>query len=381
MKKLLALLLLTSVLLCGCERWTDGSYNHVSPHPITDDQGGTANITVSNYNELLSAMDDMVQSGMEHGIFSIAKYDPTRISAHMETAAQYTRETNPMGAYAVEDITWELGTSGGQNAVAVDITYRYDRLELRNIRKVDSMESAKQAIFKALDDCASGVVLYVQSYVETDFEQLVDDYSDESPQTVMEKPQVVSTVYPRTGINRVVELKFSYQNSREALRNMQSQVSPVFAAARLYVAGDSSDTEKLSQLYAFLMERYEYRFETSITPTYSLLRHGVGDNKAFAKVYAAMCRQAGMECMVVTGTRAGEPWYWNLVKDGEHYFHVDLLQCNAQNAFRECTDSQMSGYVWDFSAYPASEDLPPEEVTEPVETTTPPSTEIPQENP
>ena len=45
------------------------------------------------------------------------------------------------------------------------------------------------------------------------------------------------------------------------------------------------------------MERYDYRIETSITPAYSLLRHGVGDSRAFAVVYAAMCQQAGLECL------------------------------------------------------------------------------------
>ena len=100
------------------------------------------------------------------------------------------------------------------------------------------------------------------------------------------------------------------------------------------------------------MERFDYKVETSITPAYSLLRHGVGDSRAFATVYAAMCRASGLECIVVTGTRSGEPWTWNIICQDGVYWHVDLLRCNEQGRFHKTEDSGMTGYVWDYSAYP-----------------------------
>ena len=210
----------------------------------------------------------------------------------------------------------------------------------------------------------------------------------------MEIPQVTEGIYG-SGPGRLVELTFTYQNGRDALRLMQSQVKPVFEAAELYVSGDAAARQKYSQLYAFLMERFDYKVETSITPAYSLLHHGVGDSRAFATVYAAMCRRAGLECMVVTGTRSGEPWVWNIIKMGEVYRHVDLLSCSAQGRFQERTDRELESYVWDYSAYPecpviwapeSSEPAQPQsqpspEETEPeVEETNPP-TEAPAESP
>ena len=32
---------------------------------------------------------------------------------------------------------------------------------------------------------------------------------------------------------------------------------------------------------------------------------------------------------------------------------MDLLRCSSTGGFREKTDGEMGGYVWDFSAYPA----------------------------
>ena len=124
------------------------------------------------------------------------------------------------------------------------------------------------------------------------------------------------------------------------------------------------------------MERATYEIQTSNTPSYSLLHHGVGDSRAFAVVYASMCRRAGLECRIVTGTRNGEPWTWNMVRDGELYFHVDLLRSSLSGGFREYTDGEMGGYVWDYSNYPAC-NLP----YVPLETETPAQTEsadIPQ---
>ena len=112
--------------------------------------------------------------------------------------------------------------------------------------------------------------------------------------------------------------------------------------------------EKYEKIFAFLMERLEeYQQETSLTPAYSLLLHGVGDTKAFAAVYSAICRSAKLECVVVTGTHSGEPWYWNIVCCDGVYYHVDLLKCKQLGRFMLETDGNMGGYVWDYSAYPA----------------------------
>ena len=157
---------------------------------------------------------------------------------------------------------------------------------------------------------------------------------------------------------------------------MQTQVRKVFDSAVLYVSGDGEDREKYAQLYSFLMERYDYKIETSITPSYSLLRHGVGDCKTFAVVYAAMCRLSGLECLVVSGTRAGEAWYWNIVRDGQRYFHVDLLRSAQVGKFVELTDGQMEGYVWDYSRFPECS----ADASEPPQTTETTDEELTQNN-
>ncbi len=366
-KRWLCVILSLCLCLSGCS-WMGGSYVSVEPHLERNVQTVTDGISAANYVQLVKALEDIIQSGTESATIHVGQYNQNLVAGNMEMAVRYAMKAYPIGAYAVESIKYEIGTKGGKPAIAVQIRYLRSRVELRSIRYVNGMEEAGEVIEEALRNCGPGVVMMVENFKNTDFAQLVSDYAEVYPQVVMEIPQVTAGVYPETGLNRVVELTFTYQTSRETLRQMQSQVTPVFDAAALYVSGEGADAQKYAQLYAFLMERFDYEITTSITPTYSLLRHGVGDNRAFALVYAAMCRLAGLECMTVTGTRNGEPWCWNIVSDNENYFHVDLLRCNQMGGFREFTDQDMSGYVWDYSAYPECKPLPPM-----VEQTPPPS--------
>ena len=352
MKHAVSIALILCLLLSGCDNWMDGSYVSITPHKEQQTPSEQGVVAISNMLELRSALEDMVERGETSRILSVEAYPKESLDSGIATAIHYITRISPVGAYAVDQIQCEQGTSGAMSAVAVTITYHYSRGQIQRIKHTRGIEEAKRVIETALDQCEAGVVLKIEDYTDTDFLQMIEDYADTSPEKVMEVPQVTANIYPDSGSERVVELIFTYQTSREALRNMQSYVQPVFSAASLYVSGDVADSVKFSQMYAFLMERYDYKVETSITPAYSLLRHGVGDCKAFAVVYAAMCRGAGLDCQVVSGTRMGQPWFWNIICDDGAYYHVDLLQSSPVGKLQRRTDAQMQGYVWDYSAYP-----------------------------
>ena len=366
MKRLICILALCG-MLSGCGSFLSGVYVNIQPH---EDQGGrdqSDTIMASDYAMLCRVLEDLVTAGTERAVVNVAGYDPETIARDMEDAVRYVRESFPLGAYALEDLSYEIGRSGGVPAISVEMAYLHGRLELRRIQTVADMDAAAVKIGEALRDCDTGLVLLVEKFTDADYAQLVADYADQNPNVVMETPQVAAGLYPEKGSSRVLELSFTYQTSRDALRQMRSQIQPVFSAATLYVSGNGSELQKYYQLYALLMERHDYTLETSITPAYSLLTHGVGDSKAFATVYSAMCRQAGLECYVITGTRDGEPWCWNMVFDNGYHYHVDLLRSTAAGRFTEMTDMEMAGYVWDYSAYPKADGAyvpPTEEPTE-----------------
>ena len=349
MKRIAALLLLC-LLLTGCS-WDSAEYYSATPHKIKEQKTDESIPAVSNYNELYDAVADIVEKGAVTGRMSVEEYRSISLENNLSFVETDIIKRHPIGAYAVESIEFEVGTAVGMNAVGVTVNYSRAPEELQGIKAAKDMEKAKTLIRETLTQCDSALVMRVTNYEETDFVQFVEDFAAENPDVVMELPQVTVSVYPESGDDRVVDIRLSYQTSRESLRQMQKYVQPVFTSASLYVSSEEEGAiVRYARLYTFLMERNAYKVETSITPSYSLLRHGVGDHRAFATVYAAMCRKAGLECFVVTGTRNGDARSWNIVRDGDYYYHVDLL---SQSGFILYKDNQMNGYVWDYSAYPA----------------------------
>ncbi len=378
-RRILAGLLVLSLALSGCG-WSGGRYTSVTPHREQRQNTKNEAVSAANYLELIQVLMDMIEGGQETAAISVSQYPEGQLNSTIDLAMDYVMTTYPLGAYAVEKIDYELGTSGGLPAVAVTFHYRHSDVEIRQIKEVEKMTDAQPLVAAALEDYDASLVMDVERYTEMDFQQMVRDHAETYPELVMEVPQVTTAVYG-SGQQRLVELRFAYQTSRDALRQMQNQVKPVFEAAELYVSGDGIQRQKYSQLYAFLMERFDFKVETSITPAYSLLHHGVGDSRAFATVYAAMCRRAGLDCLVVTGTRSGEPWVWNIISENGIHQHVDLLQCSIQGRFQEKSDREMGGYVWDYSAYPECPVIRPPEAPEqeiPVQET-PEATEPAQE--
>ena len=351
MKRITALLLMISLLLCGCSFWLDGSYSSVEPHEEPSNQTGVTAVTVYNYTDVTTALSNLVESGKVSGMLSMQYESEEKAKVDLERAVAETSKNNPFAAYAVEKIHYQFGTSGGRKAVSIQITYLENRTQTDKIQRLKTLGQVEQLIAQQLDACAAGMVVYFDNSEQPDYAQMVADYALAYPQHVMEVPEVTVSLYPEQGEKQIAELKFSYQTSRAELRTLQNKVAPVFTSAARHVSGKWTAEEKAQRLYEFLMERYEYNIQTSITPAYSLLLHGVGDQRAFAMVYGAMCREAGLNCYMVTGTRAGTPWVWNAVQLDGVYYYIDLLN-STDTGFRLYTQEEMKEYVWDYSAYP-----------------------------
>ena len=339
------------LLLSGCSLWMDGEYSSITPNRSQGEENTEDVVSVGSYQQICDALTEIVEDGVLENIFYTTGMTDRQIEYYMDMAIDYILRMNPVGAYAVEEITYDIGTNMGKQAIALNISYNHNRSEILRIKQAKDMNDVQALIRVSLENCASGLTVMVKNYQAKDLVQFVEDYANQNPQVCMEMPQVSVSLFPELGQERVIEILFTYQNSRDTLRTMQQAVGDVFQSAHLYINPGAESSEKYLQLYSFLMERYEYTIETSITPAYSLLRHGVGDSKAFATVYAAICRQAGLDCQVVSGTKAGEAWHWNVLKtDGVNY-HLDLLECNAAGMFFLKTEEEMVGYVWDYSAF------------------------------
>ena len=350
MKRIIIVMLCITLLLSGCS-WLDGEYHSVKPHASDGNKLSDDVVTVSDYIELRDALLEMVTSGRQKSTFYISGFDLSDAEQYMTAAIMHVKRDSAIGAYALDEITYESGNSGGNPAIAVEASYIHGRQEILRIKTVSDTESVKNLLASALRNCDTSLVVKVKDYEKMDVQAFVQEYAAENPHLCMEVPQVAASTYPEQGSERVMEVFFTYQNNKETLKSMQEMVSPIFQAAEVYVRNSDNEAQKYEQLYAFLMERFDYKIETSITPVYSLLRYGVGDSKAVAMVYNIMCQNANLECHVVSGTKNGEAYYWNLIHFDDTDYHVDLLSCAEAEEFQAMIADDMTGYVWDYSLY------------------------------
>ena len=354
--KVFAILLALCLMLSGCNSWLDGSYASVTPHAAQQTQISQGLATVSSVQDCVTFLTEMTECGKEYAVFALEPFSAETILEEMDTTIRYVTSNTPIAAFTVQDISYEVGSTAGVQAVGITVSYNTNQLAIKTMHHAENSEAARTVITDALSQCKDRIVVQVMSYSYLDFDKHIREFIANRPDAVMETPQISIRFYPETGDVRVMDVRFTYQNQLESLRQMQNYVQPVFAAAELNVRGEDAESAKFSRLYAFLMERNDYRLGVSNTPAYSLLRHGVGDSMAFARVYAAMCHRADLECYVVSGTRDGEAWTWNIIRDGERYYHIDLLRADAIGGFQRWTDREMQGYVWDYSSYPACQD-------------------------
>ena len=222
MKRMLLPLLLVQCLLLGGCGWLNGSYISVTPHEAPKQVSHADSISAANYRDFLSALKQIVAAGTEVTAIHVENYPETALEDGVRRAVLNVTRNDPIGAYAVENIQYEIGSSSGLPAVSITVAYRHNSTELQRICRAADSVQARNVVANALESYEPGVVLLVNQYEDTDFSQFVQDYASDHPETIMEVPKVTQEQYG-AGESRVVELIFSYQTSRDALRRMQAQ--------------------------------------------------------------------------------------------------------------------------------------------------------------
>lgn len=331
----------------GCSVLFSETYVSQYPHRGGDGADAEGQRVASSYPEIYSALADQIAQGEPNGVIVLENLDEQVASSYMDAAVRNVMAQDPVGAYAVEGVDFDIGISAGRFAAAVTVVYSRSRTDIAGITTVETMDQAQMLIGQAMERAENTVTVRVKQYEQRDYADMLRRYAEANPHTVMELPQVMAASFPYTGQDRLIELTFTYQNSQEDLLEMQAMVQPVFQAAELYVQGDFSSRQKYQKLHSFLMERSEYTIRSTVTPAYSLLHDGVGDCWAFASVYSAMCRQAGLECRVINGTKDGKTWSWNRIVINNRVYYIDLIQAKQNGYLQFRTASQMTGYVWD----------------------------------
>lgn len=354
--KRISVLVLVPVLICsflsGCGFWMNGDYLSVTPHKLANDQSGKVITEVSSYNQLRNILSINVSSCMEKIVVSTESFNDATVGFYAQTAIDYVMENTPVGAYAVKNINYEIGTNRGASAVVFNVLYRYPVTDILSMKVAGDSDEIMGLAIQTMEEQKESLLVRTDNYSETDFEKRVYDYIMIHGDRIVEMPEYTVSVYPEKGEKRIVKMEFDFNTDPRSIKNKKQLLKD--AMGRIEGTVESQQVMDIYEgFYKYLSENTTYSSKQSDTPVYSLLCEQTGDSRAYAMTFAALCRRADLDCLVITGTYNNVQRYWNLVAFRGQYYHLDILSCQEAGEFVLNTSQEMSGYLWDQDAYPS----------------------------
>ncbi len=218
LKKLLALCLLLACL-CSCASMLERDYTVSSPHQEDPPPHGDGAYRVETYPVLRSALLSYVEEGLDSGLLRFPTTYPGNLSVDMEKAKRQLMEEDPLGCYALDDLTYRTSKIIAYYEVELSFTYKADKKALRAISKAASRSDLTTLLGKALEEGKDSLCVYLTAYPEDD-PGFFDDALGEAwagleteafaPDLPAAPPELTVELYPQTGgARRVAELKLT----------------------------------------------------------------------------------------------------------------------------------------------------------------------------
>ena len=363
--------LAASLLLTGCASMLTREYGSVEPHSATLVSEGDANtLRAESYQDVVngfqlhngSRIDATMRRSLVDTILNDfqAFLDQLRadgrilggsirfdgeepdVRALLDEACLEVVQEDPLGAYAVEYIKYNVAPIVGSYEADVHITYRRSREQVAAITDATGASAIRSELSEALAAFSPEVVLRI-SYFEEDeayLRQLVREAYLSDPASALGMPEAEIAMYPESGPRRIVEILLTYPKSRETLESQRNSLRREAERLAEECAG-TSVRERLACL-AGLAGAYD---PAGGSTAYDALLGSGADSQGLALSFALLCAQAELNCVVVDGQLNGTAHQWNVVETDGGWRHVDLTQ---EGDLRFWTDGELTGagYSW-----------------------------------
>ena len=360
MKRLFPMILLL-LLLTGCG--TGNDYLSIRPHVEQSPQVSSPTESdpipiVSNRLELRGAILSFIDNWKEQGTVLIRDYEGD-VAQNLSEVMEYATYRHPTGAYAVDYADAEILEENGQQSVQVSFVFRRSITEINSIVLVDNNAAAYDKIKEALNSYSTSLTLRIRRYKEHDFAKDIVDYCMNHPQSILTIPQYSLKLYPEEGDHRILELHFTYPESKSTMREMQQELETTFHSVITYSQSGSTSLDKVKRLCYYLIRRPNQTLmdEAPPFPVYSLLAENKGHDLSFAMCFRDLCGSLGIQAHIVEGSKNGQTYYWNLLELEDTAFFVDLRRYVEQGEKTMTPlydeDLLLEGYFWDQSIYSA----------------------------
>lgn len=367
-KRVLAAGMTLSILLgSGCASMLERDYAAVSPHsaaPAAD--GNSSVLRVERYQDLVNALSYLIGQGRETGAIRFYM-EESQVQTDLDAACLEVVKEDPLGAYAVDFITYRVTPTIACVEADIQITYRRTPEQIAAVVAATGPTAIRGELKNDLAVFAEESVLRI-SYFEGDeahIRELVEEAYYAGPATALDLPDTSITIYPESGRQCIVEILMSYHLSRAELQQRRDALKERVEGMTADLPRGAGD-EALLTVARAVLSAGGYRPDGGSTAYHALLGDG-GDSEGLALALALLCQARGTSCQVVQGTLRGEERFWNVIQTETGYQFLDLSRENGEQ-FVFLSNQEMTGlgYQWNTDTTPLCS-LRASRVTDPID--------------
>ncbi len=305
-KRILALITAALMAACtGCSQLLERSYSSAEKHYeqyVELDESSA--IEVSDARSLESAIVYFVRQGTDMGTVRARDYegsitdDLTRICLSLQDDA--------LGAYGIEYISHEKLSMVSYSEINIYFTYKKTPEQISALRDVSyyNLEQAFRDAFSGGDEYAAFNISYLPMS-DDEVRRLAQEASELAG--ITESVAYEVTLYPESGLHRIVELTADYGMTPDLAYSMRIRLNKE-ADAVLDGIREAREDMTAENIASALRERCAYSTQGSCA--YDSVVNGLADDLGFARGVLYLCDRADVDCAIKLDEYSGSYiWY------------------------------------------------------------------------
>ena len=362
MKKIIALILacLLAFGAAGCGSAFSAEYYFSEPFREDGAISEGDETEVRNAATLKAAIMRLIANGEPRAQFRFSRYSGSLMD-DLAAVCLEIKTATPMGAYAVEDISYDTSRIVSYYTADISIKYKKTSEELANVKSLSGLAELNAHILEEINAYSPETVVKIYSAGAS--EEYIRNFVSESyyadPMLVAAEPDVLVQAYPDSGAERIYVIDFRYPTMPEQLMEMERELAARIEEFAVGTVAEDNPVYVALRLASALAENCvsETILTLWLNTAYGAIVEGSNNSVAMAMAYKALCDRYGIGCMVVRGEhkdRGSSVHAWNIICIDGEYYHVDTshFRENSASAFLLSDRDIWGDYDWDRSAYP-----------------------------
>ncbi len=320
----IAILLLAAGMLClsGCARLFVTEYRSAAPYTDPQTEPEASGTEIRTYSDLKRVLRGMVADYVDRGTLVFADYDGI-IADDLSNACWELRSSTALGAYCLQDITYEIEQVVAYCEADVVITYKRSADEVKSIWNAQNRAAVQGYITEAVesDRRVFAIMTSVNSITEADIQDMVESQILSHPLVSVSIPDAEITMFTGSTPQRIFEVRLSYPISDAECAARRTELAAAVQKLANQIHGEGAERVAAA---CDAVGRSVERAGAGDSTAYDVLVAHQGDSRATAMALKAVCDALEIPCEIVDGQLGSYFHTWNIVEiDGERY-HVDL---------------------------------------------------------